>query len=152
MKHTVYLMFLFFCRLVMSDCNPIDCSTPGLPVLHYLLEFAQTHVHWVDNAIQVYWHKYMSLSICNHHHCPSPGFSWSQTESLYPLNNNSPFPQPQPVLISNLLSVFVNLPIPHISGNYTIFVFFVAGLFQLKYLHGISCCRTCQNFIPFLDK
>jgi len=32
-------------------CDPIDCSTPGLPVLHYLLEFAQTHFHWVDNAI-----------------------------------------------------------------------------------------------------
>ena len=29
----------------------MDCSTPGFPVLHYLLEFAQTHVHWVD-AIQ----------------------------------------------------------------------------------------------------
>ena len=30
----------------------MDCSTPGFPVLHYLLEFAQTHVHWVDDAIQ----------------------------------------------------------------------------------------------------
>ena len=30
----------------------MDCSTPGLPVLHYLLEFAQTHVHWVGDAIQ----------------------------------------------------------------------------------------------------
>ena len=26
-------------------CDPMDCSTPGLPVLHYLPEFAQTHVH-----------------------------------------------------------------------------------------------------------
>ena len=25
---------------------------PGFPVLHYLLEFAQTHVHWVDDVIQ----------------------------------------------------------------------------------------------------
>ena len=33
-------------------CNPMDCSMPGFPVLHYLLEFAQTHVHWVDEAIQ----------------------------------------------------------------------------------------------------
>ena len=33
-------------------CDPIDCSTPGFPVLHYLLEFAQTHVHWVGDAIQ----------------------------------------------------------------------------------------------------
>ena len=27
--------------------NPMDCSTPGFPVLHHLLEFTQTHVHWV---------------------------------------------------------------------------------------------------------
>ena len=30
----------------------MDCSTPGLPVHHQLLEFTQTHVHWVDDAIQ----------------------------------------------------------------------------------------------------
>ena len=30
----------------------INCSTPGFPVLHYLPEFAQTHVHWVNDAIQ----------------------------------------------------------------------------------------------------
>ena len=30
----------------------MDCDTPGSPVLHYLLESAQTHVHCVDNAIQ----------------------------------------------------------------------------------------------------
>ena len=33
-------------------CNPVDCSTPGFPVLHYLLEFIQTLVHQVSNAIQ----------------------------------------------------------------------------------------------------
>ena len=33
-------------------CNLINCSTPDFLVLHYLPEFAQTHVHWVDNAIQ----------------------------------------------------------------------------------------------------
>ena len=32
--------------------NPMDCSTPGLPVHHQLLEFTQTHVHWVSDAIQ----------------------------------------------------------------------------------------------------
>ena len=26
-------------------CDPMDCSTPGFPVLHHLPEFAQTHVH-----------------------------------------------------------------------------------------------------------
>ena len=29
------------------------CSTPGFPVLHYLLKFAQTHVHWIGDAIQL---------------------------------------------------------------------------------------------------
>ena len=33
-------------------CNPMDCSTPGFPVPHYLLEFAQTHVHWVNDAVK----------------------------------------------------------------------------------------------------
>ena len=32
-------------------CNPMDCSTPGLPVLHHLPESAQTHVLWVSDAI-----------------------------------------------------------------------------------------------------
>ena len=33
-------------------CDPINCSTPGLPVYHQLPEFIQTHVHWVGDAIQ----------------------------------------------------------------------------------------------------
>ena len=33
-------------------CDPVDCSTPGFPVPHDLLEFAQTHVHQVGDAIQ----------------------------------------------------------------------------------------------------
>ena len=39
-----------FSRSVMSDSlyNPMDCSTPGLPVHHQLLEFTQTHAHWLS--------------------------------------------------------------------------------------------------------
>ena len=33
-------------------CNPMDCSMPGLPVHHQLLEFTQIHLHWVSDAIQ----------------------------------------------------------------------------------------------------
>ena len=33
-------------------CNPLDYSTPGSPVLHYLPQFSQTHIHWVGDAIQ----------------------------------------------------------------------------------------------------
>ena len=36
---------LFSGSLCLTLCNPMDCSTPGLPVLHHLPEFAQTHVH-----------------------------------------------------------------------------------------------------------
>ena len=33
-------------------CDPMECSTPGFPVHHHLLEFAQIHVHWIGDAIQ----------------------------------------------------------------------------------------------------
>ena len=42
----------FSCSVVSNSCSPMDCNTPGLPVHHHLLEFAQTHVHWVGDAIQ----------------------------------------------------------------------------------------------------
>ena len=46
----------FCCCSVAQSCptlsNPIYYSMPGFPVLHHLLEFAQTHVHWVGDAIQ----------------------------------------------------------------------------------------------------
>ena len=39
-------------KLCPTLCYPLDYSTPGSPVLHHLLELAQTHVHWVGGAIQ----------------------------------------------------------------------------------------------------
>ena len=54
-------------------CNPKDCSTPGFPVLQYLPEFAQTHVHWVDDA-----------TVQSHPLSPtSPAFNLSQHQSLF---------------------------------------------------------------------
>ena len=41
-----------FSHSVMSDCDPMDCSMPGFSVLQHLLELAQTHVHWIGDAIQ----------------------------------------------------------------------------------------------------
>ena len=55
-------------------CDSMDCSTPGFPVLHHLLELAQTHVHWVSDAIQQF-HPLLS---------PSPSaFSLSQHQGLF---------------------------------------------------------------------
>ena len=46
----------YCCCSVMQSCpilcDPMDCSMPGHPVLHHLIKFAQTHVHWVHDAIQ----------------------------------------------------------------------------------------------------
>ena len=36
----------------LTLCNPMDCSTSGLPVHHQLPEFTETHVHWVGDTIQ----------------------------------------------------------------------------------------------------
>ena len=38
---------------VPTLCDPMDFSTPGLPVYHQLLEFTRIHVHWVSDAIQL---------------------------------------------------------------------------------------------------
>ena len=40
------------CCWNLSLWDPMDCSTPSFPALHYLWEFAQIHVHWINDAIQ----------------------------------------------------------------------------------------------------
>ena len=58
----------------LTLCNPMDCSTPGFPVLHQLLKLTQTHVHWVSDAVQ--WSHPLSS--------PSPpAFNLSQHQSLF---------------------------------------------------------------------
>ena len=41
-----------FPQSCLTLCDPMDCSMPGFSALHHLQEFAQTHVHCVDDAIQ----------------------------------------------------------------------------------------------------
>ena len=48
------LVITYCCSVAQSCptlCDPVNCSMPGFPILHNLLEFAQTHVHWVNDAI-----------------------------------------------------------------------------------------------------
>ena len=42
----------FSCSVMSNSLRPMDCSIPSLPVHHQLPDFTQTHVHWVDDAIQ----------------------------------------------------------------------------------------------------
>ena len=53
----MFLVYMYCCcssvtKLCQTLCDPMNCSTPGFLVIHYLLEFAQTPVHWVRDAIQ----------------------------------------------------------------------------------------------------
>ena len=52
MKKNVSVQFISVVQSCPTLCNPINCSTPGLPVHHHLPEFTQTHVHRVGDAIQ----------------------------------------------------------------------------------------------------
>ena len=71
-----YILSVQFSSVTQSYpalCDPMDCSTPGLPVHHQLLELTQTHVHWVGVAIQPS-HSLLSP-------CPS-AFNLSQHQGL----------------------------------------------------------------------
>ena len=48
----IYTLFSSVAQSCLTLCDPMSCSTPGLPVQHQLLEPMQTHVHWVGDAIQ----------------------------------------------------------------------------------------------------
>ena len=48
----MYIQFSSVSQLCLTLCDPMNCSTRGLPVHHQLPEFTQTHVHWVGDAIQ----------------------------------------------------------------------------------------------------
>ena len=63
-----------FSHSVVSDSDPMDCSTPGPPVQHQLPESTQTHVHWVSDAIKPS-HPLSSPS--------PPAFNLSQHQGLF---------------------------------------------------------------------
>ena len=67
------VQFISVFQLCPTLCNPMNHSTPGLPVHHHLPEFTQTHVHWVGDAIQSS-HPLSSPSL--------PTFSFSQHQGL----------------------------------------------------------------------
>ena len=64
-------------ELCLTLCDPMDCSTPVFPIPHHLLEFTQTRVHWVGDAIQPS-HPLSSPS--------PPAFNPSQHQGLFPMS------------------------------------------------------------------
>ena len=74
----------------------MDCSIPAFPVLHYLPEFAQTHVHWISDVIQPS-HPWVCSNSC-------PLNQWCHPTISSPVNPSSSCPQSFPVSGSFLKS------------------------------------------------
>ena len=80
LHHRKYFIIQFSHSVVSTLCDPMNCSTPGLPVHHQLPKFTQIHVHWVSDAIQ----PSHPLS------CPfPPTFKLSQHQGLFKLVSSS---------------------------------------------------------------
>ena len=89
-----------FSKSCLTLCEPMDYSMAGLPVHHQLLELAQTHVHWVSDAIQPS-HPPLSPSSPSFNLSPNQGIStesvlcirwpkfWSFSFSICPSNEYS---------------------------------------------------------------
>ena len=86
-------------QLCLTLGGPMNLSTPGFPVHHQLLEFTQTHVHWVGDAIQPS-HPVVPFSSCPQSFRASESFPMSQlftsggqsigvsaSTSVLPMNN-----------------------------------------------------------------
>ena len=72
-KNSVNVQFSSVAQSCPTLCDPMNRSRPGLPVYHQLLEFTQTHLHWVSDAIQPS-HPLLSPSL--------PAFNLSQYQGL----------------------------------------------------------------------
>ena len=76
-KKFIYLQFSSIAQSCPILCNPIDCSTPVLPVHHQLPESTQTHVQWVGDAFQPS-HPLLSPS--------PPSFNLSQHQGFFQMS------------------------------------------------------------------
>ena len=85
-------------------CNPMNCSTPGLPVHHQLPEFTQTHVHWVGDC------KYQVSSPLSHIYPRNKTFSYLTTiQKITPQKNKKSL---IPLNVASLHWNFLNDPSP----------------------------------------
>ena len=71
---TISVQFSSVTQWCLTLRDPMNCSTPGIPVYHQLPEFNQTHVHQVGHAIQLS-HPLLSSSL--------PAFNFSQHQGLF---------------------------------------------------------------------
>ena len=159
----IYVLFQFssVTQLCLTLCNPMNHSTPGLPVHHQLPESTQTCVHWVGDAIQPS-HPLLSpsppaLNLSQHQSLQmsqlfaSGGQSWSISFNISPSNEH-------PGLISfrmdwlGLLAVQRTLKsfLKHHSSKASVLqcsAFFMVQLVHLYMTIGKTIALTRQTFV-----
>ena len=130
MRTLWYTEKLNLCQFVVQSlcsvrlCDPMDCSRPGFPVLHCLLEFAQIHIHWVSDAIQLS-HPLSSP--------PPPAFNLSQPQGVF-----------QWVRFSHQVAKVLDLQLLHQSFQW------ILGLtsFRIDWLDLFANCANLEGFLP----
>ena len=145
----------------MSNClQPMDCSTPGFPVFHYLLEFIQSHVHWLRDAIQP---SSVTLFLSCPQSFPASGsfpMSWLSTSggqsigasaSIIPMNIQGWFPLGLTTLISlgskGLSRVFSSTTVwehQFFSIQPSSNLGSLKSLSKMTYLHPSSYLKHCK--------
>ena len=98
------VQFISVAQSSPTHCYLMDYSTPGLPVRHQLLEFTQTHVHWISDAIQLSHplstpslpacnpSQHQDLSQCQFFTSGGRRFGASASASVLPMNIQDWFP------------------------------------------------------------
>ena len=125
-KLRFHILYLFCYQVVVVVeslsydwlCNTRNCSMPGFSVLHYLPEFAQTHVHWANDTTQS-------------SHSVTPFSSYPQS---FPASRSFPMSS---LLASRLRALFISRS-SHLYGKCTINLF-PQFIFSLYFVSTIFC-------------
>ena len=160
--HAQLVQFSSVAQSCPTLCDPMNHSTPGLPVHHQLLEFTQTHVHRVGDAIQPS-HPLSSPSPPAPNSLPASGsfpvsqlFAWggqsigvSASASVLPMNTQDWSPL-------DILCVIYQVPFMPRSVFWTVLSFWLIILsipmpvpYNLDYYASIKCISNLLSFAAF---
>ena len=107
-------------QLCSNLCDSMDSSKPGLPVHHQLIEFTQTHIHWVGDAIHPP-HPLLS---------PPPTFNLSQHQGLFKWVSTSH-------QVAKVLGVSASASVNEYFSEYSGLIFFRMEWLDLLSVQGI---------------
>ena len=124
----------------LTLCDPMKCSISGLPVHHQLLKLAQTHVHWVSDAIQPA-HPVLSPS--------PPAFNLPQHQGLFQWVSSSHQVANDYHELQIHVSFYTSIGCPTSTSHFfkTEFTF----KFQTNFSYSFSKTGTCPRKIKFFN-